>query len=133
MKVSSPARRKWGFLDGTHQQPGDGTSEMEDWWTVQSMLVSWIMNTIEPTLCSIVTYAEIAKEIPRCSCGGCKCDIASKLEKRREEERVHQFLMGLGDASYGTVRSNVLIGDPLPSLNRVYAILVQEERVKNNQ
>ncbi|KAJ1375273.1 Zinc finger, CCHC-type, partial [Sesbania bispinosa] len=183
MKISLRARRKWGFIDGTHKQPDDGALEMEDWWTVQSMLVSWILNTIEPTLRSTVTYAENAKElwedirdrfsvvngpmiqqlkaeladckqqgmtmvsyygklktlwdelanyeqIPRCSCGGCKCDIASKLEKRREEERVHQFLMGLDDASYGTVRSNILAGDPLPSLNRVYATLVQEERVK---
>ncbi|WVZ15755.1 hypothetical protein V8G54_013321 [Vigna mungo] len=151
MKVLLCASKKWGFLDGTHQQPNDGTLEMEDWWTVQSMLVSWIMNTIEPTLRSTVTYAETAKElwedirdrfsvvngpriqqlkIPRCSCGGCKCDIASKLEKRREEERVHQFLMGLDDANYGTVRSNILAGDPLPSLNRVYVTLVQEERVK---
>ncbi|KAJ1416321.1 Zinc finger, CCHC-type [Sesbania bispinosa] len=183
MKISLRARRKWGFIDGTHKQPDDGALEMEDWWTVQSMLVSWILNTIEPTLRSTVTYAENAKElwedirdrfsvvngpriqqlkaeladckqqgmtmvsyygklktlwdelanyeqIPRCSCGGCKCDIASKLEKRREEERVHQFLMGLDDASYGTVHSNILAGDPLPSLNRVYATLVQEERVK---
>ncbi|WVZ20882.1 hypothetical protein V8G54_008204 [Vigna mungo] len=164
--------KKMGFLDGTHQQPNDGTLEMEDWWIVQSMLVSWIMNTIEPTLRSTVTYVETTKElwedirdrfsvvngpriqqlkaeladckqqgmtmdelanyeqIPRCSCGGCKCDIASKHEKRREEERVHQFLMGLDDASYATVRSNILAGDPLPSLNRVYATLVQEERVK---
>ncbi|KAL4300277.1 hypothetical protein AHAS_Ahas17G0184800 [Arachis hypogaea] len=39
--------------------------------------------------------------------------------------------MGLDDASYGTVRSNILATDPLPSLNRVYAMLVQEEKVKN--
>ena len=70
------------------------------------------------------------EQIPRCSCGGCKCDIASKLEKRREEERVHQFLMGLDEVSYGTVRSNILAANPLPSLNRVYATLVQEERMK---
>ncbi|XP_068483289.1 uncharacterized protein [Phaseolus vulgaris] len=38
--------------------------------------------------------------------------------------------MGLDDASYGTVRSNILASDPLPSLNRVYAMLVQEERVR---
>ncbi|XP_068480913.1 uncharacterized protein [Phaseolus vulgaris] len=37
---------------------------------------------------------------------------------------------GLDDASYGTVRSNILASDPLPSLNRVYAMLVQEERVR---
>ena len=63
-------------------------------------------------------------------CGGCTCDIGSKLERRREEEKVHQFLMGLDDATYGTVRSNLLACDPLPSLNRTYSIVVQEERVR---
>ena len=70
------------------------------------------------------------EQILQCTCRGCKCDVASKLEKRREEEKVHQFLMGLDDTSYGTVRSSVLATDPLPSLNRVYAIMVQEERMK---
>ena len=69
-------------------------------------------------------------KIPSCTCGGCKCGIGAQLEKRREEEKVHQLLMGLDDASYGTVRSNILASDPLPSLNRVYAMLVQEERVR---
>ncbi|PNY08246.1 hypothetical protein L195_g004761 [Trifolium pratense] len=64
------------------------------------------------------------------SCGGCNCNIASKLEKHREEEKVHQFLMGLDDVSYDTVHSNILAADPIPSLNRVYGTLVQEERMK---
>ncbi|XP_050895027.1 uncharacterized protein LOC127101610 [Lathyrus oleraceus] len=69
-------------------------------------------------------------QIPICSCGGCKCDISSKIEKRIEEERVHQFLMGLDDAIYETVRSNLLATDPLPNLNRIYSTMIQEERVR---
>ena len=38
--------------------------------------------------------------------------------------------MGLDDVLYGTVRSNLLATNPLPSLNRVYATLIQEKRVK---
>ena len=38
--------------------------------------------------------------------------------------------MGLDDALYGTVRLNLLATEPLPSLNRVYSTLIQEERVK---
>ncbi|PNX59793.1 hypothetical protein L195_g051599, partial [Trifolium pratense] len=57
---------------------------------------------------------------------GCACDVKGRLEKQREEEKVHQFLMGLDD----TVRSNLLAIDQLPKLNRVYATLVQEERVR---
>lgn len=172
--MSLRARRKWGFVKGTIEAPKKGTSEMEDWWTVQSMLVSWILNTIESSLRSTISYKENAKDvwedikerfsvvngpriqqlksnlagckqggitvvayysklktlwdeltnyeqIPICSCGGCKCDIMSKLEKRREEERVHQFLMGLDDTAHGTVRSNLLATDQLPSLNRAYS------------
>ncbi|KAI5388425.1 hypothetical protein KIW84_074204 [Lathyrus oleraceus] len=38
--------------------------------------------------------------------------------------------MGLDDAIYGTVRSNLLVTDPLPNLNRVYSTMIQEERVR---
>lgn len=142
------------------------------------MLVSWILNTIEPTLRSTITHVEIAKELwndikewfsvrngPRiqqlktelagckqqgmavlsyygklkmiweelgnyeqnsmCRYGGCKCNIGTELDKRHEEERLHQFLMGLNDSTYGTVRSNILSAEPLPKLNRAYAMIVQ--------
>jgi hypothetical protein len=136
MRTSLRARRKWGFIDGTIKQPEEGSPEIEDWWTVQSMLVSWILNTIELNLRSTISYFENAKDFwgdikdrlsvvngPRiqqlksdlaeckqggmtmvayygklktlwdelsnyeqtliCTCGGCKCNIAAKLEKRR--------------------------------------------------
>lgn len=69
--------------------------------------------------------------IPECRCGGCRCNIASTLDKKRDEEKVHQFLMGLDDVVYGTMRSNILSMDPLPNINRVYAMAVQEERHRN--
>ncbi|KAK3019894.1 hypothetical protein RJ639_002943 [Escallonia herrerae] len=65
-----------------------------------------------------------------CKCRKCTCDLGSVLEKKREEEKVQQFLMGLDETIYGTVRSNLLAQDPLPNLNRVYSTLIQEERVK---
>jgi len=63
VKVSLRARRKWGFLDGTHKIPDEDAPEMEYWWTVQSILVSWILNTIESNLRSTITYAENAKDL----------------------------------------------------------------------
>lgn len=56
--------RKWGFVEGTiNKQDDDKSIDLEDWWTVQSMIVSWIMNTIEPTMRSTVTYYDTAKEL----------------------------------------------------------------------
>lgn len=61
--MSLRALRKWGFVEGTIEVPKKGTSEIEDWWTVQSMLVSWILNTIEPSLRSTISYKENAKDV----------------------------------------------------------------------
>ena len=41
------------------------------------------------------------------------------------------FLMGLDEQRYGTTQFNILAQDPLPSLYKVYSILIQEEQVKN--
>ena len=60
-----------------------------------------------------------------CNCAGCKCNLTIVSEKKHEEERVHQFLMGLDEEGYGTVRLNILSTKPLPNLNRAYAMVVQ--------
>ena len=66
-----------------------------------------------------------------CGCVGYKCNLTAELEKKREEERVHQFLMGLDEEGFGIVRSNILSTGPLPNLNRVYAMVIQQERVRS--
>lgn len=45
-----------------------------------------------------------------------------------EQERVHQFLMGLDGKKFRTVRSNILSQELLSNLNQAYAAVVREER-----
>ncbi|XP_074266613.1 uncharacterized protein LOC141589892 [Silene latifolia] len=65
-----------------------------------------------------------------CKCGGCKCGIAKDALAHQDSERLHKFLMGLDSSIYANLRSNQLALDPLPSLNRVYHIVLQEERLR---
>ncbi|GKB29773.1 retrovirus-related pol polyprotein from transposon TNT 1-94 [Tanacetum coccineum] len=143
------ARKKFGFIDGTIERPGEKDKDIEDWWTINSLLVSWIRNTIEPSLCSTISHVEIAKDLwddikdhffvtngPRIQqlksdLAGwkCVCNLGAVFEKKQEEEKVHTFLMSLDESVYGTARSNILAQDLLPNLNKVYSILIQEERV----
>ncbi|KAA3466824.1 retrovirus-related Pol polyprotein from transposon TNT 1-94 isoform X1 [Gossypium australe] len=69
-------------------------------------------------------------KIPLCSCGGCICNLTTELENTREEEKVHLFLIGLDEEHYGIVHANILSTDSLPNLYRVYAMVVQQERVR---
>jgi len=47
-----------------------------------------------------------------------------------EEDKAHQFLMGLNDDAYSTIQSQILAMDPLPSLDRIFNITLQEENHK---
>ena len=57
------AKRKLGVLDGTVRKPDDNAKEIEDSWSVNSMLVAWIFQSIEPSLRSTITYYEAMKEL----------------------------------------------------------------------
>ncbi|XP_074288123.1 uncharacterized protein LOC141613288 [Silene latifolia] len=58
----------------------------------------------------------------------CTCGAAASIEKEREEEKVHPFLMGLDSKLYGNIRTNLLMEDPIASLTRAYALILREER-----
>ena len=57
------ARKKFGFVDGTITRPADNSGNIEDWWTINSLLVSWIRNSIEPSLCSTISHVEVATDL----------------------------------------------------------------------
>lgn len=63
MRNALRAKKKLRFVDGKIQQPSDDSTELEDWWMVNSMFVAWIFNTIEPTIRSTVTYMENVKDL----------------------------------------------------------------------
>ncbi|CAM8925879.1 unnamed protein product [Rhodiola kirilowii] len=182
MKNAFCAKRKMGFLNGRISKPTDPDDE-DDWYSVNSMLIGWIIQSIDPALRSSITYSSTVRELwsdlqqqfsvgngprilqirsdiaqcrqqgqgvsvyfgklkklwdelvtyvpPRsCSCGNCTCQISSHLSREREEERLHQFLMGLDDDPFSTLRSNIMAQDPLPTIKRAYALVIQEERHK---
>ncbi|XP_074321555.1 uncharacterized protein LOC141658518 [Silene latifolia] len=61
----------------------------------------------------------------------CTCGAAAQIGKEQEEEKVHQFFMGLDNGLYGHIRTNLLMEDPIRSLTRAYALVLREERHTN--
>nr|KYP34389.1 Copia protein [Cajanus cajan] len=71
---------------------------------------------------------EILRPIPACSCTvKCTCELVKTVRNYKETEYVICFLKGLND-SYNTVRSQVLMMDPLPNINKVFSLVLQQER-----
>lgn len=68
--------------------------------------------------------------IPSCLCNiPCTCTLIPIMKSYRETNYVIRFLKGLNE-QYSGVRSQVMLM-PLPSINKVYSMLTQQERQMN--
>ena len=48
----------------------------------------------------------------------------------KEEDKLHQFLMGLDETLFGAVKSSLLSCDPLPTVDEAYQVVTQDEESK---
>ncbi|CAL2267225.1 unnamed protein product [Prunus armeniaca] len=62
-----------------------------------------------------------------CSIPACSCGTTKKIASYIETQKTMKFLMGLND-SYATVRSNTLLLEPLPTVNKAYSLVLRHER-----
>lgn len=58
----------------------------------------------------------------------CTCSASSEYAKLLESELLHQFCISLNSKKFGSIVSNLLMMDPIPSLNVAYAKVVSDER-----
>lgn len=58
----------------------------------------------------------------------CTCGAVTAFTKEKEEEKIHQFVMGLDDSHFGGLCTGIIAADPLPSLGEVYAKIIREEQ-----
>ncbi|KAA8531962.1 hypothetical protein F0562_006896 [Nyssa sinensis] len=72
-------------------------------------------------------WEELSNYRPNCSCGKCSCDGVKNLNDHHQMEYIMSFLMGLDD-SFSQVHGQLLLMDPMPPINRVFSLIVQEEQ-----
>ena len=66
--------------------------------------------------------------IPTCTYGKpCECDLSKSFLRQRETKHVTCFLKGLND-NYNNVRTQILLMELLPSIKKVFSLIMQQER-----
>ncbi|XP_050258856.1 uncharacterized protein LOC126703827 [Quercus robur] len=63
---------------------------------------------------------------PQCTCGKCVCNVNQRLKDLQTKEAIMKFLMGVNDV-FSQVRTQILLMDPLPSINKAHSLFIQEE------
>ncbi|XP_050217801.1 uncharacterized protein LOC126668656 [Mercurialis annua] len=68
------------------------------------------------------------RSVPICSCHPqCSCNALKTVKDYQESDYVIRFLKGLSE-NYAVVKSQVLMMEPLPKINRVFSLALQHER-----
>lgn len=65
--------------------------------------------------------------LPCCTCNKCTCNVTQKVLQMQQDHRLLQFMLNLSD-KYATIRGNILMQQPLPTLSNAFKIFSQEER-----
>ncbi|KAF7841333.1 Retrovirus-related Pol polyprotein from transposon TNT 1-94 [Senna tora] len=111
MMIALKTKNKLGFVDGSVKQPVDRSSDA---------FLSW----------SFVDSAELEEkygQTNRPQLLQVKKQMAVLEREFYESDYVDQFLMGLGEA-YENVVDNILLMEPVPSFNKVYAMVKRVEQ-----
>ena len=63
MKIALIAKQKLGFVNGKCIQPDINSKEYEAWLRADSMVISWILNSISKDIVDAFLYTNTAKEL----------------------------------------------------------------------
>ena len=180
MRMALDAKSKLGFVDGSITASMAITPlEKIAWSKNNSMISSWILNSVSPHITASVIYRNTALEVwntlrnrfsqangprisqlqkqistvmqgdstvtsfftglqtawdqllnfrplPCCACGKCTCGVNDKITSFQHQDSLMQFLNGLNDA-YSQVRTQILMMEPIPSLDKAFSLVIQEE------
>ncbi|XP_075500176.1 uncharacterized protein LOC142538761 [Primulina tabacum] len=70
-------------------------------------------------------WDELSNFRPACTCGKYSCGGVKSLESFHHQEHIIMFLLGLND-SFSQIRRQLLLMDPFPLINKIFALVSQE-------
>ncbi|WVY95950.1 hypothetical protein V8G54_028101 [Vigna mungo] len=129
IRMALISKNKMAFLLGTITVPKVEEPLYSAWEKCNTLFMSWLLNSVTPSIAQSVIFLE------------CAIDIWNDLRERFSQgdllriaalqEEIYGLSQGIRsglDERFSIVRSQILLMDPLPSINRVFSIVVQQER-----
>ncbi|XP_022040094.1 uncharacterized protein LOC110942627 [Helianthus annuus] len=119
MSLALRVKNKTGFIVGTFTKPVDNLVLQTQWERYNSVVLTWILNSISEELYLGHVYSKSAAEVWK------------ELRDTYDKIDGSVFLMGL-DNVYQAVRTNLLIREPLPSLQEAFSNVSRVESHRNS-
>ncbi|XP_073225543.1 uncharacterized protein [Cicer arietinum] len=162
MRRALSSKNKIRFINGTLPQPLSTNSDFESTICIDSTSELWAdlrdrftqgnhfrfsdllrdLHSIKQGEHSLSSYftdlkilwdeLEDLRPTPSCTCPiPCSCKLNTTVRDFKHEEYISYFLKGLNE-NYNNVRTQILFMDHLPSISKVYYLVVQQDLVPNS-
>ncbi|XP_019226138.1 PREDICTED: uncharacterized protein LOC109207644 [Nicotiana attenuata] len=125
MLTSLFAKNKLSLLDGRVNQPTPESPYCPYWERCNGMVKAWITNSVSREIAVIKLLRKSERMKGLASQTGLTCSCGA-LPKFIEDQQLFQFLNGLNE-SYTTVKSAIMLMNPLSSISKAYSLLQQDE------
>ncbi|GAU51620.1 hypothetical protein TSUD_132330 [Trifolium subterraneum] len=150
MTMALKSKNKLRFVNGSLPRPDDEDHDSLAWDRCNTMIMSWISNAVDADISQSVLWMDLKiskkfgkiskndstkklwqeldnfRPIPQSNCVY-NCAAIAKMKEYKDSDQVIRFLKGLNEQYYA-VRSQIVLMDPLPTISKVYSLLVQQER-----
>ncbi|XP_031097043.1 uncharacterized protein LOC116001300 [Ipomoea triloba] len=145
MQIALEIKNKWGFINGnisTPDLPKGVWEDLERRFSQQDAQRSSVLqndiNNLKQGSLPVNEYYTRARTlweemnalrlIPICRCEPrCSCELTDQIRKERDTDQVIRFLQGLNE-EYNSLKSNVLVLEPLPEVYKVFVMAEKQER-----
>ncbi|KAM1399923.1 hypothetical protein ACFX2F_027271 [Malus domestica] len=107
MNMALTIKNKKGFIDGTLKRPTHNPDEQLQWDRCNVLVKTWLLGAMSKNISSSVIH--------------CKDARAAEVKKFMETQKTMKFLIGRNE-NFAQTRSNIIRFDPLPNLNKAYAM-----------
>ncbi|XP_039011686.1 uncharacterized protein LOC120140771 [Hibiscus syriacus] len=140
MRITLLAKNKLGFVDGSCQKDSYGPDLHPQWERCNVIVLSWILNAVSKEHSTGVVFASNAASvwddlrerfdkdeyIALVLIPSSECVNSQQYSRHITQQQLLQFIMGLNE-TYSLIRSQILLMQPLPSVNQAYSMVAQEE------
>ncbi|XP_035830083.1 uncharacterized protein LOC118479587 [Helianthus annuus] len=144
MTLALRVKNKLGFIDGSVVKLETNDILATQWERCNSVVLTWILNFVSEELYLGHMYSKTASEVWKelkkhmtklmdqiLQILVCACNASKQYNDFSHLIKLMQFLMGL-DSVYQSVRTNLLIKDPLPTVKEAFSIVSREEFHRNS-
>ncbi|XP_019157978.1 PREDICTED: uncharacterized protein LOC109154699 [Ipomoea nil] len=128
MRVALEVKNKWTIVDGSYEAPDRAQPQFAAWRRCNLIICAWILKSVHSSIAQSLMYIDKAEQMWN--------DMRKRFSQRDPhrisslQNEIYSLKQGLNEG-YNSLKSSVLVLDPLPDMHKIFVMAEKFERQLN--